>query len=186
VTYQLGFYPENIALDGSFHKLQVKVNRRDAQVQAREGYYALDQVNLTPEMVRSLIAQTAHSLVNATGIRFSVRVAPAASDKTRLTLSLSVDPSQFSFAVRDGELIDGVDVAFVAMDSTNHVLQTSVAALPFKLDAETYNSLLKSGLPVMRDATIPPDASALQVIVYDEGNSQVGSVRIPLASYTAK
>jgi VWFA-related protein len=38
VTYTLGFYPE--ILDGAYHKLNVKVERRGVEVRARKGYVA--------------------------------------------------------------------------------------------------------------------------------------------------
>jgi len=186
VTYQLGFYPENVNWDGSFRKIQVKVNRRDLQVQARDGYYALAEPNLTPELIRAMIGQAAHSRMDATGIRFALHVEKA-DDNTpnRLALSFSLDPSQFSFSRQAGEFKDAVEVAFVTTDANNHVLQTTIMGLPFKIDAETYDHLVKEGLSLRREVAIPPAASELQVIVYDEGNSRVGSVRVPLASYVA-
>jgi hypothetical protein len=38
--YVLGFPPASTKSDGHFHKIEVKVNRRDITVQARQGYYA--------------------------------------------------------------------------------------------------------------------------------------------------
>ena len=184
VTYQLGFYPENIAWDGRFHKLQVKVNRHDVQVQAREGYYALAEPNLTPQIVRGMIAQTARSPIDATGVRFNLHVAPAGENT--ISLSFSLDASQFAFASQSGELQDSVDIAFIAMDAKNHILQTTLLPLPFKIDTETYNRLLKEGFTLTRDVAVPPGASELRVIVYDEGNSQIGSASVPLASYLVK
>jgi VWFA-related protein len=187
VTYQLGFYPEGVAWDGSFHKLQVKVNRPGVQVQARDGYFALAQPTLTPAIVREMISQAAHSPINATGIRFAVHVAPVSpAVETKLRLSFSLDPSQFAFASQNGELKDAVDVAFITMDANNHVLQTAVLPLPFTIDELTYEHLVQAGLPLDREVALPPTASQLRVIVYDEGNGQVGSVLVPLASYLSK
>jgi VWFA-related protein len=181
VTYQLGFYPENVNWDGSFRKIQVKVNRREVQVQARDGYFALAEPNLTPEMVRGRIAQAAHSLINATGIRFTLHLAPAAPGAdNKLSVSFSLDPSQFAFASQNGELEDSVDIAFIAMDANNHILQTTVLPLPFKIDAQTYDHLVKTAFSLTREVATPPGASELRVIVYDEGDSQIGSIRVPL------
>ncbi|MBX7221646.1 MAG: VWA domain-containing protein [Blastocatellia bacterium] len=38
--YSLGYYPTNIAHDGSFRKIRVRVNRDEAQIRTRRGYYA--------------------------------------------------------------------------------------------------------------------------------------------------
>lgn len=187
VTYQLGFYPENVNWDGSFRKIQVKVNRHDVQVQARDGYFALAEPNMTPELVRTMIAQAAHSRMDATGIRFALHVAPvSAAAKNTLELSFSLDPSQFSFSTQNGELRDTVEVAFVTTNSNDHTLQTTIMPLPFNIDEQTYNHLVREGLSLRRELAIPPGGTELQVIVYDEGNSRVGSVRVPLAHYFAK
>jgi VWFA-related protein len=42
--YLLGFTPPEDARDGRFHKLDVKVTRRDLTVRARDGYYGARQV----------------------------------------------------------------------------------------------------------------------------------------------
>jgi len=187
VTYQLGFYPDNVKWDGGFHKIQVKVNRRDAHVEARDGYYALAEPSLTPEMVRGLIDQAAESEMDATGVRFDLHVAPVGADaENKLSLSLSFDPSQLGFAPRNGELKDAVDVAFIAMDAGHRALQTTVLPLPFELDAETYENLVKTGFNITREVPMPTNATELRVIVYDEGNSKVGSLRVPLAGYLGK
>ena len=38
--YSIGYVPSNTARDGSFRRLEIKVNRPDLVVQARKGYYA--------------------------------------------------------------------------------------------------------------------------------------------------
>jgi hypothetical protein len=45
---------------------------------------------------------------------------------------------------------------------------------------------VQAGPPFAKEVVIPPSASKLQVIVLDEGNGQVGSVRVPLAAYFSK
>jgi VWFA-related protein len=186
-TYELAFYPQDVVWDGSFHKLQVKVNRRDVQVQARDGYFALAEPNLSPKLVRELISQAARSQMEATGIRFSVHVASASPhDDNKLNLSFTLDPSQFAFKVQNDELQDALDIAFVTLDANDHVVQKTFLALPFKLDAQTYAQLVKAGLPLAKELIIPRNAAELRVIVYDEGNSRIGSVRVPLASTQSK
>jgi VWFA-related protein len=187
VTYQLGFYPEDVVWDGSFHKLRVRVNRPDVQIQARDGYFALAEPNLTPEILRVLISQAARSLMEATAIRFSLHVTPGSpAIENKLTLSFSLDPRQFAFESQNGEFRDLVDIAFIALDANNRIIQTTLMPLPLRIDTETYEQLVKSGLPLARDLAIPPNASELRVVVYDQGNNQIGSVRVPLAPYLTK
>jgi VWFA-related protein len=39
--YSIGYQPTNAKRDGSFRKLEIKVNQQDLKVQARKGYYAV-------------------------------------------------------------------------------------------------------------------------------------------------
>ncbi|MGA8036447.1 MAG: VWA domain-containing protein [Candidatus Acidiferrales bacterium] len=224
VTYELGFYPTDVQWDGSFHKLQVKVKRKDAQVQARDGYYAVGDPTLTPQMVNAMLAQAARGRIEATGIRFTAHVdslaagaggkltadrEPIVSAQTTstgpaggpanatsansaalsaaaapriMTLSLTLDPAQFGFHLLNGEIVDDVDVAFISIDAKNRIIQRAAMPLPFKLDQLSFDALVKSGFPVTRAVEIPPEAVELRVVVYDEANSRVGSLRIPIPS----
>jgi VWFA-related protein len=229
VTYELGFYPADVQWDGSFHKLQVKVNRRDAQVQARDGYYALADPTLTPDMIRGIVADAARGRIEATGIRFSVHVAPPSAgtppssnsanttgaeqpqiegglaagtsassasngeaaaarplaSSQKLVLSLMLDTAEFDIRPLNGDLEDTVDVAFITVDEKNRILQRTVMQLPFKLDQLSYEHLQKAGpLPLTREVEIPAGTTEIRVVIYDEGNSLIGSLRIPVTSLT--
>jgi VWFA-related protein len=39
-VYLLEFSSENVKPDGTYHRLKVKVDREDVQIQARRGYFA--------------------------------------------------------------------------------------------------------------------------------------------------
>jgi Ca-activated chloride channel family protein len=38
--YMLGFYPTNVNTGGAYHRLEIQVNRKDATVETRRGYFA--------------------------------------------------------------------------------------------------------------------------------------------------
>jgi VWFA-related protein len=41
--YSIGYTPTNTKLDGTFRKVEIRTNNKDLKVQARKGYYALNQ-----------------------------------------------------------------------------------------------------------------------------------------------
>lgn len=43
--YAIGYQPPNPNKDGSYHKIEIKVDSKDYKVQARKGYYAIDTGN---------------------------------------------------------------------------------------------------------------------------------------------
>jgi VWFA-related protein len=182
VTYQLGFYPEDVNWDGSFHKLHVKVNRADAHVQTREGYFALPEAKVAGPTWAEMISEIATSPVEATGIRIRAEVGPPhESGEKKLSLLLSLDTAQFQFAQDGGTWNDVVNVAYIQLDEKNRVIETHPLRLPPTIDSETYAQLMKQGMILTRDVQVLPAAAAVQVILRDGGSGKIGSVRIPIA-----
>jgi VWFA-related protein len=182
VTYQLGFYPEDVNWDGSFHKLHVKVKRPDAHVQTREGYFALPEPKIAGQTWAEMISEIATSPVEATGIRIRAEVTPPYEPgEKKLSLLLSLDTAQFQFAQDGGTWNDVVSVAYIQLDKKNRVIETHPLRLPLAIDAETYAQLMKQGMILTRDVQVLQDAAAVQLIVRDGGSGKIGSVRIPIA-----
>jgi VWFA-related protein len=201
VTYELGFYPNDVEWDGSFHKLTVKVNCKDAQVVTRDGYFALADPAPSAELLSTTLVDAARARIEATGIRFNVHVEPpaptpddaatgasaggganATSGKRQMKLTLTLDPSEFALrpaAEANGALVDTVAIAFVAFDAKNQMLERAGVSLPFKLDPAQYDRAVKQGVRYTRTVNVPTGASEIRVVVYDAGNSRVGSVRVP-------
>lgn len=182
VTYQLGFYPEDANWDGSFHKLQVKVNRPDTHVQTREGYFALPEPKIAGQTWAEMLSEIATSPVEATGIRIRAQVTPPyePGEKT-LSLVLSLDTAQFQFAQGGGAWNDVVSLAYIQLDEKNRVIETHPLRLPLAIDSETYAQLMKQGMILTRDVQVLPGAAGVQIIVRDGGSGKIGSVRIPIA-----
>jgi VWFA-related protein len=184
IAYSLGFYPTSVRWDGSFHKIQIKVSRPNVQVQAREGYFALSEPNLPPEAREDLMAQAARSTLDSTGIHFRVlTIPPAHATDRNLTVQVELDARQFALERESGQWRDVVDLALVQVDAQNRILQTVRIPIQLALDQESYDQLMKEPLPVPRDLEIQPNAAELRVIVFDERNSKLGSVHIPLANF---
>jgi len=182
VTYRLGFYPEDANWDGSFHKLHVNVNRPEAHVQTREGYFALPEPKIAGQTWAEMLSEIATSPVEATGIRIRAQVTPPyePGEKT-LSLVLSLDTAQFQFARDGGAWNDVVSVAYIQLDEKNRVIETRPLRLPLAIDSETYAQLMKQGMILTRDVQVLPDAAGVQIIVRDGGSGRIGSVHIPLA-----
>jgi VWFA-related protein len=181
VTYQLGFYPDGVDWDGSFHKVRVKVNRSNVHVQSRDGYFALAEPHVAAQTWREMISETARSPVEATGIRIRVQLTPLdVSEARTLSLSVTLDTAQLQFIQANGLWSDTVEAAFIQLDDQNRVIQTSPLRLPLALDSDTYDQLLKQGMFLRRELPILPNAATLQVIVRDGGSGKIGSLHIAL------
>jgi VWFA-related protein len=184
VTYELAFSPNDIKWDGSFHTIRVKVTRPDAVVQVRKGYFALAEPNVTPQQHLMILAETARSPMEASGIQMDVQVSTgtAVQGKT-LKLTLSFATQQFSFEQLNGHWNAIVDTAFVQLDASNDIVASSVRPFPLHLDAATYEDLLQRGLTYAEEMLIVPSAVQVRVVLRDHSSGKIGSVSIPLAQY---
>lgn len=184
VTYQLGFYPADVKWDGSFHNIHVKVARPGARVQTREGYFALAEPNVTPDQRKEIMSQTATSPIQATGIRADVQVSRQGflEDRT-LLLSVSLDPRQLDFEFSGDHWNASADAAFVGLDGKNRVIESVVRHIPYGFTPEAYEIAMEKGLSISMQLPVLENATELRVIILDNGNGKIGSVRIPLGSY---
>jgi hypothetical protein len=76
VTYALGFYPGDIKLDGSYHKLSVKVARSGVDLRARKGYFATDLKQPTEKQREASLNEIFETPLEATGIGMSALLEP--------------------------------------------------------------------------------------------------------------
>jgi VWFA-related protein len=101
VAYSLGFYPEN--LDGTYHDLKVKVDRKGVDVRSRVGYLASVPADLSETTVGAATMQVPYFYTG--------------TDRARVRLALDIVPAGMTFQ-RKGNVFRG------QMDVTGTTLHT--------------------------------------------------------------
>ena len=184
VTYELAYYPQGINWNGEFRNIKVEVKAPGAKVRARKGYFALPEPNLTPQIRQAIIAQTATSPLEATGIGIIVRVRKdPAADAPALHAVLAFDPHEFNFVHTDGRWAADIDTVFIQLDDKNQVINALDETFHLKLQPETYQRLLREGITYTKVVPILPAAVEMRVILRDASNGNIGDVEVPLARY---
>ncbi len=103
VTYALGFYPEGVKLDGSYHKLSVGVARKGVEVRSRKGYYASESKMPSEKQRLNSIDEILDSPLDATGIALTALAEPVRDKPGVYDLALTFDLSQIHME-REGNL----------------------------------------------------------------------------------
>jgi VWFA-related protein len=184
LNYEIGFYPANVKWDGSYHTIRVKVEVPGAQVQARDGYFALGDVRATPETRMALLAEAARGPLDATELSIRAHITPGGpSDEPDLKIGVNLDMHQFDFVETNGTWNELVDLAFVQLDAKNQIIRTSRESYPFALDRASLDQLTLQGLSLEEYVPLREGAVQLRVIVREGGRGSIGSLRIPLAPY---
>jgi VWFA-related protein len=205
--YTITYVPENKNFNGSFRKLQVRVDGGGFNLAYRDGYYAdpadkiaaHDATQITP-----LVAATLHGAPPATQIIFNTRVLPASDPHFRDTkfsatpagemaaqmsgtlhrtvVDLLVDPRGLDFATaQDGTRLDNVEFVLVAYDSDGKRVNYVDRPVPLGLDAEHYARVRASGFPVRMEVDLPAGNFSLRIAVCDLSSGHIGSMEVPLA-----
>jgi hypothetical protein len=186
VTYALGYYPAAVKWDGSFHEIRVKVGVAGAQVRTRRGYFAIsDPAVPHPKNDRAQILQLAASSLPATGIGLHIRAQASTEDPGHPTLRAEVhlDLHEIQMRQQEGRWTGTVRSVFLQLDNERHILQADDRTFHPDFDAATFKHALQSGISDTREVRIVSNAAQLCIVVRDAGNTNVGSIYLPLARY---
>jgi VWFA-related protein len=184
VTYELGYYPQGVDWKGQFREIKVEVKRPGAHVRARKGYFAMPEPKLTPQLRQAIIAQSATSPLEPTGIGIIVRVHPMDPLSERKLHATGVfDLREFALELKDGRWSGAIDTVFIQLDNKNQIINAIDETTHLHLDAPTYERLAKEGVTYSKDVPILPGAVELRLVLRDGTTGTVGAVSIPLAKY---
>ena len=184
VTYELGFYPEGVNWNGSFHTIKVEVKKPGAKVRSRLGYFALPEPKLTKEVRQTLIAETAVSPIEATQIGVNVAVRGFSLDASRkISLAVGFDPREFNFQQANGHWTDNMDTVYIQLDNKGAIAKALDETLHLDFDDAKYNMLVKNGVRFPKEVQIVPNAVELRVILRDASTGNIGDTTVPLAKY---
>ena len=184
VTYELGYYPQGFDWKGQFRELKVEVKRSGAHVRARKGYFAMPEPKLTPQLRQAIIAQSATSPLEPTGIGIIVRVKPVDPPSSRKLHAIGVfDLREFALELKGGRWSGSIDTVFLQLDNKNQIIDAIDETTNLHLDLATYERLAKEGVTYSKDVPILPEAVELRLVLRDGTTGTVGAVSIPLAKY---
>lgn len=184
VTYTLGYYPEGIAWDGSFHEIRVEVKQPGAHVRAREGYFAIREPSPSTQDVQAVIARTAASPLDATEIGIRAQVHPANILGVQgLNVEIGFDLHEIRMEEKNGRWTGALDAGLIVLDSKDQILKGTQYAMQLSFPPARYQDLLKEGVVYKRGIPLLANATQVRVVLRDASNGNVGSVSIPLAKY---
>ncbi len=117
----IGFRSADPASDGSFHKIEVKVNRKGLTVRSRQGFYARDAADAeaAPRSPSAPLTEAIAGVVPESGIPLGVTVAPFAvpgSPLAAVAVVLGVDTGTGTTAAAPGARAGTATASLVATD----------------------------------------------------------------------
>jgi VWFA-related protein len=180
ITYALGFYPQNVKLDGSYHKLSVEVAKNGVEVRARKGYYASESKPPGEKERKKSIDEILDNPLDATGIGLTA-LAEAVNGKPGVyDLTLTFDLSGIHMERQGDRWVASMDFItyFPAAKKPNGDQQV----LKISLSEQRLRESLTKGYTLHRAWDAPAvHKGDLRLVVQDRATGAAGSVRLHIA-----
>lgn len=184
--YELGYYPQGIPWDGSFHAITVKTSRPNVHLAYRRGFYAADAASLVKERaVRARLEDSCRDPLPVTEIYLTAKPLPA-GDPAKLKFLLTVAASDLLLPLTAGTRSLDILVAACmygpASDSGHYFEQENSQSIS---DAD-YRVWESNGIPDMLSLPRARDAAKVRIVVVDKHSGLTGAVDVPLTPLPAQ
>jgi VWFA-related protein len=184
--YLLGFAPQNLKLDGSFHNLKVTLYKaRGLALEARKGYYAPRHLSDAEENAREEIREALFSReeLRELAAEMHTQFFKPDDETARLTVLVHLGLRNLKFRKDEGRNRDNVTIVSALFDRNGNYLTGTNKIVEMRLKDETMEQRIDSGVTVRSTFDVKPGQYLIRLVVRDsEGQlmtAQNGAVDIP-------
>jgi VWFA-related protein len=184
-VYVLGFAPQNLKLDGSFHALKVTVNRQGLTMQARRGYYAPKHVADPVEEAREEVRQAVFSReeIHDIPVDLNLQFFKSSERQAKLSVLARVDIRGLHYQKAADRNLDTLTVVAGVFDRNGNFISGIEKTVELRLRDETLGKLPASGIGLRSTFDLQPGAYVLRLVVRDSAGQSMaarnGAVQIP-------
>ncbi|MGO9256033.1 MAG: VWA domain-containing protein [Bryobacteraceae bacterium] len=169
-VYMLGFSPQNLRLDGSFHSLKVTLKSGvTLSIQARKGYYAPRHLTDPKETAREEISEALFSREEMTDLPVALMTQyfKSSESNARVTVLMRVDAKKLKFRKEDDRNCNELTIVTALFDRNGNYVMGNQKRLDMKLRDETLAKRLDNGLTVRSSFDVKPGAYMVRLVVRD-------------------
>src|SRR5712675_413016 len=186
MSYLLGFSPQNLKLNGSYHTLKVALARKQKfSVQARHGYYAPRTIADPAEAAREEIQEALFSQdeIHDLPVDLQTQFFKKDQSQARLAVLTHVDLKGMRFRKAEGRNRDGLTVATAIFDENGNFVTGGEKLVEMRLLDTTFERLTHSGFTLKSSFDVKPGTYLVRLVVRDTEGAQMaarnGAVSIP-------
>jgi VWFA-related protein len=170
--YVLGFSPQNLKLDGSYHGLKVTVrNVSSPAVQARRGYWAPNHAMDAAEAANEELREDVFSReeIHDIPVDLHTEFFKSSEDKAELTVSVLLNPDNLRFQKAAERNNDTVTVVTGVFDGNGNYVAGIQRIVQLHLRDQTLTALRNAGISVEERFTVPPGRYVVRLVIQDAG-----------------
>jgi hypothetical protein len=169
-VYVLGFSPQNLKLDGSFHNLKVTlVNPKGLELQARRGYWAPNHAVDPAEQAREEIKDAVFSQEELQDIPMKVQSEyfRLSDTQSSLTISSRIDVKNLRFAKSADRNDDTLTIVTGLFNANGTYVKGIQRVIDLRLRDQTLESVRGAGLTIEENFEVSPGRYLVRVVVRD-------------------
>jgi VWFA-related protein len=171
--YVLGFSPQNLKLDGSFHSLKVTLKPPPGpglEIQARKGYYAPKKLSDAEETAKEEIREALFSRDELSDLPVELHTQFFKSSEKDATISVvcRMDPRHIQFRKADGRNNNVLKIFSAVFDRNGNLMSVIQKTVEIKMKDETLAKLMTVGaMAVKTNFSVPPGSYMVRLVVRD-------------------
>ena len=176
--YILGFTPQSLDRDGSFHALKVTLrNLKGASVQARRGYFAPNGAVNAAEAAKREIEDALFSRDQIRGIpvEVSTRFFKPSYDSARLSVVARINVKELPYRKEGERHRNDLTVVAAVFDRDGNYVAGKQQVVEMRLRDQTLASEQGPPVAVKSDFQIAPGTYVVRVVVRDEEGQKVAA-----------
>jgi hypothetical protein len=177
-VYVLGFSPQNLKLDGSYHGLKVSLKNPAAlTARARRGYWAPNHKLDPAEQSREEIREAVFSLEETREIpvELTTEFFKSSEAKAELTVSARVGLNGLKFRKVEDRNRDTLTVVTGLFDQNGRYIKGIERVIEMRLRDQTLEKAVSSGISVKGSFDVPPGRYVVRVVVRDSEGQALAS-----------
>src|SRR5579863_6898150 len=185
-VYVLGFAPQNLKLDGSYHKLKIVLKNGAAlQIQARRGYFERRHLADPAEQANEEIKEAFFSRdeIRELPVEFNTQFFRTGDYKARLSILARIDVRHLRFRKTDGRNDNILTVVGGLFDRDGKFVTGTQKIVDLKLRDQTLDQLPESGITVKTNLDVTSGDYIVRLVVRDSEGQVMsalnGAVVIP-------
>lgn len=169
--YFLGFSPQNLKFDGTFHQLRVTLKGKDLVIQARRGYYAPNHAITPAEQSKEETREAFFSIEEMVDIPLAVQTQffRPTPETARISVLSHIDLKPIHYRKADGRNIDTLTIVTGVFDRNGNLVQNGIIkTIDLKFKDETMDLHMSAGLSAKTSFDVPRGKYIVRQVVRDE------------------
>jgi VWFA-related protein len=183
-SYVLGFVPQNLKLDGSYHNLKVTLkNSQKLTLQARRGYYAPKTFANPDEQARQEIEDALYSQeeFHNLPIKLHTQFFKAGDEDAKLVVLAHVDVQHLRFRKVEGRNSNVLTCVSALFNRNGNFVQGMQKVVTMNWKDDTLEHKLRAGITLKTSYDVKPGSYMVRLVVRDADGqlmSENGTVEI--------